>query len=108
MDPELQDVEAWWAMRKVAYSLLLPRVLALGIAYLILSRGDKEYYDAQIAFFNVLTHSYFGYIYMSAVVFSFLTSWLNMIPLVQKARVTRDSLLANMYVLKVSAPEKSR
>uniref|UniRef100_A0A7S1QDF0 Uncharacterized protein n=1 Tax=Alexandrium catenella TaxID=2925 RepID=A0A7S1QDF0_ALECA len=109
--PEMRDAEAARARQMAAALLLVPRLVCFLVAYLILRFGDTEYYEAQIAFFNGLTGTRWGYLFLAVVVFSALTSWLNVMPIVLQARVMgiRDSnLSANMYIYRVSHVANSR
>lgn len=106
--PEMQDedraAEVSSTTATVAALLIIPRLLCFGIAYLIYRLADKPYYDAQIAFFTGLTGTRWGYLYISVLIFSMLTAWLNTVPMVNKARIFGSKsghLRANMYIYKV-------
>merc|ERR1712046_28250 len=84
--------------------------IALGIYYLASigkAAGEPNSYDSSIkAAFNADGKGNGAYVFFSAVVFSFLTFWLNFYPMIPKARVMlkNKEMRPNMYIYKANNP----
>lgn len=109
LDRTMRDEEAAKACRMVAAMLLLPRLGASGVAFLIYHFGDTRFYDSMFEFFDELSDKKLGYLYLVVALFSILVSWLNTSPEVQKARIITASttgLSTNAYFYKVNSQRK--
>lgn len=107
MTKEAIRAEARTARLRVTCLMLAPRLVGLLFALLVYRLGDTESYDAQVAFINGLSGVRWGYLYLTVVIFSLLTSWLNLAPIIYKAKFLSTSaseLCANTYILKVNGP----
>lgn len=97
------------AVKMVIGITFVSRLIGCVIAAAIYHLGSREAYDnnAKVAF-NADSGSRDGaYVFFSAVLFSFLTFWLNMYPMIPKARVMLKNkrIRTNMYIFKVNSPE---
>eukprot|EP00418_Pyrodinium_bahamense_P026387 CAMPEP_0179158608 /NCGR_PEP_ID=MMETSP0796-20121207/77397_1 /TAXON_ID=73915 /ORGANISM="Pyrodinium bahamense, Strain pbaha01" /LENGTH=236 /DNA_ID=CAMNT_0020860283 /DNA_START=27 /DNA_END=738 /DNA_ORIENTATION=+ len=80
--------------------MTVPRLMCLGIAFLIYRFGDRNHYRERMA---LLASWDLGFLYLCVVVFSILVQWLNVYPTVHKKKLNlKGDLQANMQFFKVN------
>eukprot|EP00927_Polykrikos_kofoidii_P079092 TRINITY_DN75886_c0_g1_i1.p1 TRINITY_DN75886_c0_g1~~TRINITY_DN75886_c0_g1_i1.p1 ORF type:complete len:260 (+),score=28.82 TRINITY_DN75886_c0_g1_i1:99-782(+) len=102
---ENEGASAFGSVGFIAVALALPRIIGGTIAWAIWHFGSTATYDAKI---SVLSTQGVSYIYLSAVAFSVLVSWLNFFPMFYKRKIMKASsgnLRANMLVYKVNVQD---
>uniref|UniRef100_A0A7R9ZVT9 Uncharacterized protein n=1 Tax=Pyrodinium bahamense TaxID=73915 RepID=A0A7R9ZVT9_9DINO len=81
--------------------MLVPRLVGLGIGFLIFKFGDVSLYQDQIA---LLASKKLGYLYLSVTAVSVLVQWLNVFPMIYKQKLNLEgNIRANMQFFKVNS-----
>merc|ERR1712232_1100019 len=94
-------------MGLVVLLLVVSRIIGLLIAGCIYKFGNTEVYDKSAKkAFGTDGNGTGAYVFFSAVLFSVLTFWINMWPMIPKARVMLDikDIRPNMYIFKQNDP----
>lgn len=97
-------------VKMVSIMFVVGHALSFGIAFAIYKLGSTSKYDsAAKAAFNADGSGAGAYAFFSAVVWSMLTWWLNMYPLIPKARVmlANKQIRSNMYIYQVNSSPPS-
>eukprot|EP00746_Dinoflagellata_sp_MGD_P090981 gnl/MRDRNA2_/MRDRNA2_35988_c0_seq1.p1 gnl/MRDRNA2_/MRDRNA2_35988_c0~~gnl/MRDRNA2_/MRDRNA2_35988_c0_seq1.p1 ORF type:complete len:242 (-),score=49.81 gnl/MRDRNA2_/MRDRNA2_35988_c0_seq1:77-802(-) len=87
---------------------IVPRLMCIGIAYLIYYFGSKDAYDKKIA---MLSAQDYGWLYFGAFALSKTILWLNFFPMIYKSQIMKGSsgnIRANMMIFKVNYPEEEK
>jgi hypothetical protein len=98
-----RDEEEGKAKGMLAVLMLAPRVIGTGIAFLIFLFGATAQQKELVGKKLELLESWgLGYLYCSIYIFSVLVMWLNVLPMVYKARLgLKGNIRANMQFYKV-------
>jgi len=98
------------AVKMISGIFVVGHAISFGIAFAIYKLGDTSTYDrAAKAAFNADGSGVGAYAFFSAVVWSMLTWWLNMYPLIPKGRVMlkEKQMRSNMYIYQVASSPPS-
>jgi len=104
-DEAARAASAAASLKMVVGTTIVSRPIGIGIAFAIYYLGGTVAYDANAKLaFNADGAGNGAYVFFSAVIFSFLTFWLNFYPMIPKARVMlKDkNIRTNMYIYKVN------
>ncbi|CAK0903725.1 unnamed protein product [Prorocentrum cordatum] len=98
------------SVKMISAIFVVGHAISFGLAFAIYKLGSTSKYDsAAKAAFNADGSGMGAYAFFSAVVYSMLTWWLNMYPLIPKSRVMLQNkqMRSNMYIYQVNGSSPS-
>lgn len=100
--PDIDESGFWNMVPMFSLLLFIPRFIGLGVAVAIFKMGSTSFYETNI---ERLDRTQQGWVFLSAVVFSFMCAWVNNYPMLYKNMVMRmnsGNLRANMMIYKAA------